>query len=162
MNRQHPAMRPTRDADEHGPAAGFATLCEEIDQLFQDLALPGRITSVPPPFDGAMLVPPAALVENPHHYELAVELPGLECEDIMVELAGVVLTVAAEKRPQSKEQSGDCLMNERRYGELCRRFSLPQDIDPDRIEARYHHGLLKVSVGRDAAAESRVRTITVV
>lgn len=160
MNRQPPAMRPVRTADEHGPAAGFATLCEEIDQLFEDLALPGRIACVQPTHDGAMLAPPAALIEKPHHYELAIELPGLEREDITVELVGGVLTVAAEKRAQSEEHSGDCLMNERSYGALRRGFSLPQDIDPERIEALYRHGVLTVTIGKDAAA-SPVRAIAV-
>lgn len=154
-------LKQLRTRNELGPTAGFATLCEEIDQLFEELALPGHITCVPQAPAGAMLMPPVELTEMPDHYDLAIELPGLERKDITVEFAGGVLAVTGEKRAQWGDQSGDCLISERSYGAFQRRFSLPQDVAPDQIVARYRHGVLTVTIGKDASAESRVRAIAV-
>jgi HSP20 family protein len=161
MKRQSDATSPVKAPSQYGSAAGFASLWEEIDQLFEDLDLPDQTAAPAATGGAAMLTPPVELKETPEHYELTIELPGLERKDIRVELAGGVLVVAGEKRAQWEEQSGGCLMSERSYGAFRRRFSLPQDIDPDQIEAHYRHGVLKVSVGKDAAAQGRVRVVEV-
>jgi HSP20 family protein len=161
MKRQSETARPATASAQQGSVAGFASLCDEIDQLFEDIDLPDQAAAGPRADGAATLTPPVELKEMPDHYELAIELPGLERKDIRVELAGGVLVVAGEKHAQWEEKSGGCLMSERSYGAFRRRFSLPQDIDPDRIEAHYRHGVLKVSVGKDAAAQGRVRNIAV-
>lgn len=161
MNSQTPAMRPVRISDARGQAAGFATLCEELDQLLEELALPGGTACVPQAPVGTGLAPPAELRETPDHYELTVELPGLERGEIMVEFVSGILSVAGEKRDRSQAQPGECLIGERSYGAFLRRFSLLQDVDPERIAASYRHGVLTVTIGKDAAAERCVRAIAV-
>jgi HSP20 family protein len=161
MKRQSAATQPAKASHAHGPAAGFATLCDEIDQLFEGINLPDPTSAGPPSSGDLMLTPPVELKDAPDHYELALELPGLERKDITVEFASGVLSVAGEKRTQSEEQSGNCLISERSYGTFRRRFGLPQDVDPERIAARYRHGVLTVTIGKNAAAENRVRAIAV-
>jgi HSP20 family protein len=162
MKRQSPATKSAKASDAHRPAASFGSLCDEIDQFFEGtIGLPDP-TSVGPPSPGDFtLTPPVELKEAPDRYELAMELPGLERKDSTVEFAGGVLSVAGAKRTQAEEQSGNCMISERSYGAFRRRFSLPHDVDPERIAAGYRHGVLTVTFGKDAAFESRVCAIAV-
>lgn len=161
MDAQPKPMKPARPSEKPGSAAGFATLCEEIDQLFENLGMPDRISTIHKAPAGRVLTPPVELKETPDQYELAIELPGMERKDITVEFAAGVLSVVGEKRTQSDDQSGHRIISERSYGVFRRRFSLPQNVDPARIAARYRHGVLMVTIGKDAAAENRVRAIAV-
>jgi HSP20 family protein len=161
MDKQSTDMKSARGADEFGSVPGFASLCEEIDQLFEDLALPGRITCVQDAPAEPVLNPPVEMKETADHYELAIELPGLERKDITVEFAGGVLSVAGKKRANREDHSGDCLISERSYGAFHRSFSLPHDVAPDQIGALYRQGVLMLTIGKNSAAESHVHTIEV-
>lgn len=161
MDRHSTDMKPARTSDAHGPAAGFATLCDEIDQLFEDLALPGRITCVQNAPAEPVFTPPVEMKETADHYELAIELPGLESKDITVEFVSGVLSVAGQKRANGEDHSGDCLISERSYGAFHRSFSLPHDVAPDQIGAHYRQGVLTVTIGKKPAAESHLRNIAV-
>lgn len=161
MKRQSPATKSAKASDARRPAAGFGTLCDEIDQFFEGIGLPDPTSVGPPSPSELMLTPPVELKEAPDRYELAMELPGLDRKEIAVEFAAGVLSVAGEKRTEAEEQSGNCLISERSYGAFRRSFSLPHDVDPEQIAARYRHGVLTVTIGKDATAESRVRAIAV-
>ena len=159
MNKQ--AIVSTSSAPESGIETVFARLRNEIDQLLEDFSIPvqmPRMFSVP---DGVDFSPLAELKDKGDHYELAIELPGLEDKDIEVELADDILKISGEKQKETEEKSADCLISERSYGRFQRRITLPSDADPDRIEAKYRRGVLKVTIGKDKERLQSVRKITV-
>jgi HSP20 family protein len=159
MNRQ--TLVPATPAAEHGLSAVFGRLRHEIDQLFDDFTMPGQMRRLLLLPDGANFSPAVDLKDRQDHYELAIELPGLENKDINIEFADGILSITGERRAESEEKSGDCLISERSYGTFERRLSLPRDSDPERIEAKYRHGLLKVTIGKDKDAAHAVRKIAV-
>lgn len=148
-------------ASERGLAAIFGRLRTEVDQIFDDFMMPGQTRRMFPLPDGAAFSPLVELKANADHYELAIELPGLEEKDIDVEFADGMLSVSGEKREEREEKSGDCLISERSYGSFQRRLSMPPDVDPDRIEAKYRQGVLKITIGKTKTAAPRVRKIAV-
>lgn len=139
----------------------FGRLRHEIDQLFDDLAMPDPMRRMFPFADGIDFSPLAELKDKTDHYALAIELPGLEDKDINVELADGVLKISGERQQESEDKSGDCLISERSYGRFERRLSLPADADADKIEAKYRHGVLKVTIGKDKDSAQNVRKIAV-
>lgn len=159
MNKQ--AIVSTSPAPESGIETVFARLRNEIDQLLDDFSIPvqmPRMFSVP---DGADFSPLVVLKDKGDHYELAIELPGLEDKDIEVELADDILKISGEKQKETEEKCADCLISERSYGRFQRRMTLPSDADPDRIEAKYRRGVLKVTIGKDKERLQSVRKIAV-
>jgi HSP20 family protein len=160
MNKQS-EMVPMRASAEHGLAAVFGRLRNEIDQLFDDFTMPSQMRRLFPLTEGTDFSPLVELKDKQDHYELAIELPGMEDKDIDVEFADGVLSISGEKREESEEKSGDCLISERSYGSFQRRLGMPPDVDPERIEAKFRQGVLKVTIGKDKEAARRVRKIAV-
>ncbi len=139
----------------------FGRLRDEIDQLFDDITVPRPMRTMFHLAPGMGMHPALELQDRKDHYRLAAELPGMEEKDIDIELSDGVLSISGEKRDQSEEKSGDYLMRERSYGSFRRRLTLPGDIDPDSVEAKYRNGVLTVRIGKDRQAAERVRKIAV-
>lgn len=159
MNKQ--SLMPVLPANSASTSTLFGRLRHEIDQLFDDFAIPDPMRRMFPFADGIDFSPLAELKDKADHYELLVELPGLEDKDINIELADGVLKISGERRQESEEKSADCLISERSYGKFERRLSLPSDADADKIEAKYRHGVLKVTLGKDKDSAQHVRKIAV-
>lgn len=141
-------------------ASPMGWLRGEIDRLFDDFWRPGRDV-----FDFATRargpVPALELNDDGKVYSLTAELPGLSEKDVTVELADGVLTIAGEKNEQSETKEGGCLMTERRYGTFRRQVALPADAAADAVEAKMKHGVLTITIGKDAAAAPRARKIEI-
>jgi HSP20 family protein len=160
MNEQT-ALPAERRRTEGAALAPFNRLRDEIDRLFDDFgfALPSRsVFSFQP---RAAVIPAMELAEGDGGYELSVELPGLEEKEIDVEFADGVLTVSGEKREESEKKENGYLMSERRYGSFSRQLTLPSDADPDSIEAKFKHGVLKLKMKKDEKAASRGKKIEI-
>lgn len=139
----------------------FTRLRDEIDRLFDDFSLtrPSRsVFAFPAPI---ALSPAMELADKKDHYELSLEVPGMEEKDIDIECADGVLTISGEKRQESEEKSGGYLVSERSYGSFKRQLTLPSDINPDAIEAKYAQGVLKLNLKKDEKAQSRVKKIKI-
>lgn len=158
MNKQE--MVTTSHGADRGVATVFARLRNEIDQLFDDFSIPVQMRRMFPMPDGAVFSPAAELKDKGDHYDLAIELPGLDDKDIEVELAGDILRISGEKQEESQEKTADYLISERSYGKFQRSLTLPADADPERIEAKYRHGVLKITIGKDKESERSIRKIS--
>jgi len=76
------------------------------------------------------------------------ELPGFEPEEVKVELVGELLTVEAEhKEPVEKEKEKE-LKAERVYAHVKREFTLPPEVELEKVEAIYRNGVLEVHLPR--------------
>lgn len=156
-----PTTLPVQTARETSLPAVFGRLRGEIDQLFEDFNFARPVRSIFRWPEGTDFNPAVELKDRKDHYELAVELPGLEDKDINIEFADGVLSISGEKRADGEEKAGDYLVRERSFGAFRRRLTLPSDIDPDWIEAKYRHGVLKLEIRKDRQAVDRVRKISV-
>ena len=152
---------PPKTRSEPSAPPVFARLRDEIDRLFDDFsfARPARgIFAFPAPVEFS---PAVELTEKKDNYSLSVELPGMEEKDIDIECADGVLTISGEKREESEEKTDGYLVTERSYGSFKRQLTLPADVDPDAIEAKYAKGVLKLTLKKDAQAASRVKKIAI-
>lgn len=99
---------------------------------------------------------PVSIWESETHYFLEFDLPGVVAENVDIKIVENVLHVSAN-RPSPNDET--FLRQERRFGSVERRFSMPERIDEDQIEAELNSGVLKISVAK--APEAQVKTIEI-
>ena len=93
------------------------------------------------------------VAENNGAYTVTAELPGVKKDDIQVTIDGAQVTLAAEvKREKEVSQDERVLHNERTYGKVSRSFTLPQDVDEAKAEAKFRDGVLELTLPKKAAA----------
>jgi len=93
-------------------------------------------------------------------YKVTAELPGVKKEDIQVSIDGSQVALSAEVK-QEKEASQDerVLHTERVFGKVTRSFTLPQEVDEARAEAKFRDGVLELTLPKKAAAARKQVTI---
>jgi len=86
-------------------------------------------------------------------YLVSAELPGVRKEDIQVTIDGAQITLSAEiKREKEVSQDQRVLHAERVFGKGARSFTLPQEVDEAKAEAKFRDGVLELTLPKKAAA----------
>jgi HSP20 family protein len=89
-------------------------------------------------------------------YTVTAELPGVKKEDIQITVDGAQVTLAAEvKREKEASQDERVLHTERVYGKVSRSFTLPQELDEAKAEAKFTDGVLELTLPKKAAAQRK-------
>jgi HSP20 family protein len=99
--------------------------------------------------------------EGEKAYEITAELPGLDEKDIEVKLALGGLTIKGEKREEKEEKKKDYYLHERHFGSFERYFRLPDEVDPDKIEASFKKGVLTVTLPKKPEAQKAEKKIAI-
>jgi len=117
------------------------SLQSEVNRLF-DTFFGGR------PANGGLRrwVPPMDLVETDEDLVLRADLPGLDSDDVNIEVKDSVLTVSGEREVEHDERTDGFYRVERAFGGFSRSMSLPDRIDADRIAATFDKGVLEVRI----------------
>jgi HSP20 family protein len=106
---------------------------------------------------GKMLTMPAVnIMENKDDYTISLAAPGLKKEDFKIDLEGNMLTISCEKE-ERKEDKGHT-RKEYNYTSFRRTFTMPEDVVPDKIEATYVDGELKLKLPLREEAKKPVLT----
>ncbi|HEV2963414.1 MAG TPA: Hsp20/alpha crystallin family protein [Candidatus Angelobacter sp.] len=100
-------------------------------------------------------VPPVDVYEDEHNLVLKLEIPGINEEDLDVQVENNTLTVKGERKFEKEEKEENFHRIERRYGSFLRTFRLPNTIDSDKVEAHYDKGILKISLAKRAEAKPK-------
>jgi HSP20 family protein len=130
----------------------FVQLRDEINRLFNTLD-EGETSGAT-----AAWVPAVDIHEYADRFELYVDLPGVDANDVEVTLANGVLTLSGQRsteKPVNKEEREVQMRVERGSGRFHRRFILPDSIDTDQIKARGRNGVLEISIPKQAKAQPR-------
>ncbi len=83
------------------------------------------------------------------------DLPGINKEDIKVEVTGEGLTISGERKHERKEEREGYYHSERSYGRFFRRVPLPEAAQTDQIRASFHNGVLEITVPVPQAEKKR-------
>ena len=126
----------------------FDVALDPFDDLFRGFLRPVRFEGQPQQMQIKMDVK-----ENDKVYTVHAEIPGVKKEDIQVSIDGAQVTLSAEvKREREATQDERVLHVERVYGKAMRSFTLPQELDEAKVEAKYHDGVLKLTLPKKTAA----------
>ncbi|HET7363826.1 MAG TPA: Hsp20/alpha crystallin family protein [Burkholderiales bacterium] len=89
-------------------------------------------------------------------YLVTAELPGVRKDDIHVTIDGAQVTLEAEvKREKEANKDERVLHTERLYGKVSRSFTLPQEVDEAKAEAKFRDGVLELTLPKKAAAQRK-------
>lgn len=94
-------------------------------------------------------------------YQVVMELPGVEADNVQITARGNDLTIRGEKKFEHEESGKTYFFSEREYGAFQRTFRLPPDADPDAIEADFTNGILTVKMPKKNAAKGADRSIKI-
>ena len=130
--------------------AQFRRLEEELDEVFGSAtSWTSGIRSLPPGTFPAINV--GSTEDNVTVYLFA---PGIDPRKLDISIQQNLLTVAGQ-REVSRDENASYYRQERFGGEFRRAISLPEDVDPDRVEASYRDGIVQITVRRREAAKPR-------
>jgi HSP20 family protein len=121
----------------------------ELDQLVGRGAYPAGIRAVP-----RGTFPPINLGSTPDKVEVYLFAAGVDPKTIDVSIQQNLLTVSGNRKAVVNPQA-EYYRRERFDGEFRRVIALPDDADPDRVEAKYRDGVLQITVQRRQAARPR-------
>lgn len=126
------------------------------DSLFDSLNRDTPAFGVFSPMSGTTY-PIVDVREKSDAYIMDIDLPGYTEKDVSLHLKERVLTIASvhEEKKEEKEDGEHFLIRERSCRRFVRRFTLPEDIDHDKVEAEFKNGVLTVSIPRKEAAPRR-------
>ncbi len=93
------------------------------------------------------------IVENKDNYTINAELPGLDKKDVKVTIENGVLSISGEKSAEKHdEKEGRYRYFERSYGAFERKFQLPENVDEEKISAKFKNGLLSLEIQKKEKA----------
>jgi HSP20 family protein len=86
------------------------------------------------------------IAENDDAIVLRADLPGMSEEDVQIEVEDRVLTISGERRQEDEEESDGYRRVERVFGRFSRSLTLPDGVDPDKVQADFKDGVLEVKI----------------
>ena len=100
-------------------------------------------------------LPPVDISEEKDRILLTAELPGFQADAIEIQMEGGVLTLRGERRFEEEKEGRTYHRVERSYGQFVRSFTLPNNVDRDRIHAEFREGLLEIELPKREEAKPR-------
>jgi HSP20 family protein len=134
------------------PFREMVTMQNAMDRVFDDV----RRNSHSEPTSRALLLD---VQETNEAYHIVANLPGVDDEQINVNLHDNVLTISAEIEQETVEEDARVLLRERSYGKVNRSVNLPQPVSNDDVEATYEDGILRLTLPK--VPELQPQSITV-
>ena len=127
----------------------LAKLSETMPSFFDDYFKPWNEW-----FDGGglsgrtMKIPAVNITEQKNEYLVSLAAPGLKKEDFKIGVEGNMLTISSKKEETKEEKDKKFTRKEYSYSSFSRSFTLPEEVNQEKIEANYQDGVLKISLPR--------------
>lgn len=102
----------------------------------------------------------ADILEEGENLVIEAELPGFNKDEIKINVKDNHLTISAERSQAKEEKSETYLRRERSLNQVCRTFII-EDLDPDKIEASFQDGLLRLTLPKPEELEPKTKTIDI-
>ncbi|HEY3990850.1 MAG TPA: Hsp20/alpha crystallin family protein [Acidobacteriaceae bacterium] len=134
------------------PFREVVSLQSRLNSLFQDY---GRGQSDDEVLSAASFAPPVDIYEDDQKLVLKLEVPGVNQEDMDIQVEGRTLTVRGERKFDREEKQENFHRVEHRYGTFARSFTLPNSVDAENVKATYDAGVLQLEFPKRAEAKPR-------
>lgn len=110
-------------------------------------------------FDGGsglgrtMNVPAVNITDRKDDYLVSMAAPGLKKEDFKIGMEGNLLTISSEKEEENEEKDEKYTRQEYSYSSFERSFTLPDEVNKDKIDAHYKNGVLELVLPKKEEAK---------
>jgi HSP20 family protein len=105
--------------------------------------------------------PVVDITEDEKEYLIKAELPGVKKEEVKVSVENGVLSLSGERKYEHEEKSKKQHRVERAYGKFVRSFTLPDEVNPAKVNAEFHDGVLHVHLPKEETVKPKALQITV-
>lgn len=96
-------------------------------------------------FMGKTLNMPAVnIVENKDDFSVSLAVPGMKKDDFNIDVEGNMLTISCNREEKKEDKDARFTRKEYNYSSFSRSFTLPEDVNKEKIDARYEEGVLKL------------------
>ncbi len=106
-------------------------------------------------------MPAVNIIENKTDFEISVAVPGMKKSDFDVKVENGMLCITAEHEESKEEKDANYTRQEFNYNSFERRFSLPENTNPEKVNAVYKNGVLKLNLKKNKAVKSQTKKIAV-
>jgi len=137
------------------PFRDLATLHDRVDRLFEDSLRGLRGSQRAEALEGTAWAPAVDILEKDNEVVLRADLPGLDPKDVEIQVQNGTLTLRGERKFESDVKEDNFRRVERVHGSFVRSFSLPQSVDPEKVEAEYKNGVLEVKLPKRPEAKPK-------
>jgi HSP20 family protein len=137
------------------PLDDVVSLREAMDRLFEDSFIRPNGWSE----SHGQLAVPVDLWQTKDAYHLRANLPGLSPDDVEINATTDTITISGEMKSSADVTNEGWLRQERRFGKFTRAFTVPVQIDPTKVEAKFQNGVLELTLPK--AEETKPRTIKI-
>jgi HSP20 family protein len=141
------------------PFVELEDVSKQLNRIFG--RFPARTEPVREVLATADWAPSVDITETDTAYLIKGEIPGVNKEDVKVNIENGLLTMSGERR-QEKEEKGKKLHRiERSYGSFMRSFRLPDNIDEAAVKAEFKDGMLNVTLPKTTQPRNRAISVNV-
>lgn len=86
---------------------------------------------------------------------VTAEVPGVDPKDVDVSVVGHVLTIEGERKADADAPAQAYHRRERGAGKFLRSIRLPYEVEEGQVQARYEHGILRITLPRKESTKPR-------
>jgi HSP20 family protein len=143
--------------EDTNPFTFMRRMTEELDRAFGfRSAVPGELELYPRTWS-----PEIEIFEHDNTFCVRVDLPGLEKEDVKVEVAHDELTIQGERRFEKEETKPGLYRTERTYGSFFRRIAIPDHVKAEDAAATFKNGVLEIEMPAIPVPEAKKRAVEI-
>jgi HSP20 family protein len=136
------------------PLKELETLSERMQRYFDDFPSFG--------FDFSnSFTPRIDISDDEKNVFVEAEIPGVNKDDLKITLKDNILTLKGEKKIEKEKKDKNYYRSERCYGSFQRSFTLPVDVDSNKIDAKYNDGTLTLKMEKLKPAPVKVKEIEI-
>ncbi len=106
-------------------------------------------------------LPAVNVVESDNSFELELAVPGMKKEDFIIEVNEGILTISSENEMEKEVEEKNYTRKEYSYNSFSRSFTLPKNVNAEKIEARYENGILHMFLPKFVKMPKETRTIPI-
>jgi HSP20 family protein len=131
---------------------------ERLPSIFDDFFRPWNdIFRNNESWERMMTIPAVNITENKDSYSLSLAVPGLKKSDFKIDVEGNILTISSKKEESNEERDEQFTRHEYSYSTFSRSFTLPNEVNKEKIDAAYEEGVLTLTLPkRDEAKKTAI------
>lgn len=143
-----------RNKDKHAKE-----LRREVDSVYDRFFEPDFLPSTL--FGKGKWGPKLDISEGRKDIIVKAEIPGIEAKDLDISIDGRRLNIRGEKKQEQTEEEETYYRVERSYGYFNRTIELPSEVDPNKVDASYKKGILKIKLRKTKSSETKRIKVTI-
>lgn len=144
---------------DNNPLREFENIAREIGKVFNEAQRPVHRQDAE---DKPTFKPKADILEDNQKLYFQVELPGIKKEDVKLTISPEnVLTISGKKDRNIGDEVNLCCRQERKFGNFMRSFALPENLDAEKVSAKFDSGVLYISIEKKIEVMPKENIVTI-